>query len=183
MLNILFMSDDREDYLADSLLHGLISLGNHYVVDYPKKEILYSGLLTPEKCAQIHGNGFTLYGLLKERQVDRSLIMSRLEAGRFDLVILSNIWRQFGILPLLLKSMKHGRTKLLLLDGDDDARLYPVSLTKLKQHGIQIPGHLHALDGRIHYAKRELDLERPHHWREMLVPAKIRPQLRHLFRS
>ena len=182
MLNILFLSDDREDYLADSLLHGLISMGCHHVVDYPKKEILYSDCLTTENCNQVHGSGFTLYGLLTKRQVDRSLILSRLEAGWFDLVILSNIWRQFGLLAQLIKSTEHGRTRLLLLDGDDDPRLYPVSLAKLKQHGLQIPGHLQALAGRTCYAKRELDLRQPQHWRELLLPAQLRPQMRRLFR-
>ena len=183
MLNILFLSDDREDYLADSLLHGLISLGCHQVVDYPKKELLYAGSFRAEDRNQLYGNGFTLYGLLPERQIDRTLIWKRLEAGGFDLAILGNIWRQFGLLPQLLQSMRHGRTRLLLLDGDDDARLYPVSLTRLKQHGLRIPGHLQELAGRLQYAKRELDLQQPHHWREMLVPAILRPQLRGLFRS
>ena len=183
MLNILFLSDDREDYLADSLLHGLISLGCHEVVDYPKKELLYAGSFRAENRSQLYGHGFTLYGLLAERQVDRTLIWKRLEAGGFDLVILGNIWRQFGLLSQLVQSMGHGRTQLLLLDGDDDARLYPVSLARLKQHGLQIPNPLQKLAGRIRYAKRELDLQQPQHWREMLLPARLRPQARRLLRS
>ena len=185
--NILFLSDDREDYLADSLLHGLISLGCHQVVDYPKKELLYAGSFTAEQRSQLYGHGFQPLPdqraiHLSLRQVDRTLIWKRLEAGWFDLVILGNIWRQFGLLPQLLKSMRHGRTRLLLLDGDDDARLYPVSLARLKQHGLQIPGHLQALAGRTRYAKRELDLQQPQHWRELLLPARLRPQLRRLFK-
>lgn len=183
MLNILFLCDDREDYLADSLLHGLISLGCHQVVDYPKKELLYAGSFREENRNQLYGYGFTLYGLLPERQVDRTLIWKRLEAGSFDLVILGNIWRQFGLLPQLLESMRHGSTRLLLLDGDDDTRLYPISFARLKQHGLQIPGHLQELTGRLRYAKRELDLRQPQHWREMLLPARLRPQVRGLFRS
>ena len=182
MQHILFLCDDREDYLADSLLHGLISLGCHQVVDYPKKELLYAGSFTTENRSQLYGHGFTLYGLLPERQVDRTLIWKRLEAGKFDLVVLGNIWRQFGLLPQLLKSMRHGCPRLLLLDGDDDPRLYPVSLARLKQHGLHIPGHLQALAGRTRYAKRELDLQQPQHWRELLLPARLRPQLRRLFR-
>jgi hypothetical protein len=182
LLNILFLSDDREDYLADSLLHGMISLGCHHVVDYPRKELLYAGSFAAEQRSQLYGHGFTLYGLLPERQVDRTLIWKRLEAGWFDLVILGNIWRQFGLLPQLIKSMQQGHTRLLLLDGDDDARLYPVSLARVKQHGLQIPGYLDALTGRICYAKRELDLQQPQHWRELLLPARLRPHLRHLFR-
>ena len=183
MLRVLFLCDDREDYLADSLLHGLISLGSHQVVDYPKKEILYASSVTADQLKELHGNGFTLYGLLPERRVDRSLILNRLESGWFDLVILSNIWRQFGLLMQIVGPLEHGRTRVLLLDGDDDSRLYPMSLAKLKQHGLQIPGTLQKLSVRIWYAKRELDMEQPQHWRELLVPAKLRPQIRRLFKS
>lgn len=181
MLNILFLCDDREDYLADSLLHGLISLGYHHVVDYPKKEIIYAGSITQENKIRLHGNGFTLYGLLPSRDIDRSLILNRLESGWFDLVILSNIWRQFGLLMQIINSVKHGCTKVLILDGDDDARLYPVSLARLRQNGLQIPGPLQKLSGLTYYAKRELDLEQAQHWREFLVPTKLRPQMRRLF--
>lgn len=182
MQRILFLSDDREDYLADSLLHGLISLGNIQVVDYPKKELLYKGSFTADQRSQLYGHGFTLYGLLPDRHVDRTLIWKRLESGWFDLVIIGNIWRQFGLLSQIIKSTTKRQIPLLLLDGDDDTRLYPVSLARLKQHGLQIPSYLQALHGRIGYAKRELDLRVPHHWRELLIPAQLRPHLRNLFR-
>jgi hypothetical protein len=181
MQRILFLSDDREDYLADSLLHGLISLGGHQIIDYPKKEILYLNSFTSDQRNKIYGRGFTLYGLLPERSVDRTLIWKRLETGWFDLVILGNVWRQFGMLSLLSRLMQHLPTRLLVLDGDDDPRLYPVSFTRIREHGLKLPGSLRALTKRSCYFKRELDERQPQHWRELAIPAKLRPSMRKIF--
>ena len=183
MKRILFLSDDREDYLADSLLHGLISLGSHQIVDYPKKELLYQGSFTTDQRSQLYGRGFTLYGLLPERSIDRTLIWKRLESGWFDLVILGNIWRQFGMLNQLCKSMEEVPTRLLVLDGDDDSRLYPVSLTRLREHGIRLGHWQTPLTGRFSYFKRELDEQQPQHWRELAMPPQLRPAIRQLFKQ
>ena len=175
---ILFLTDDREDYLADSLLHGLISLGSHEVVDYPKKELLYQGAVNPSNCKQIYGNGFTLYGLLPDRGADRSLIWKRLEEGYFGIVILSNIWRQFGLLAQVSKFIQSNRARLVLLDGDDDPRLYPVSTTRIKEHGINLPWHGARVPAQSFYFKRELSLCEPQQWLELLLPTFVRPWLR-----
>ncbi len=175
---ILFLTDDREDYLADSLLHGLISLGSHEVVDYPKKELLYQGAVNASNCKQIYGNGFTLYGLLPNQNADRSLIWKRLEEGYFDIVILGNIWRQFGLLAQISKSIQPKRTRLALLDGDDDPRLYPVSTTRLKEHGLKLPWLGAQIPDQSLYFKRELSPCQPQQWLELLLPTFARPWLR-----
>ena len=41
MRQVLFLTEDREDYLADGLLHGLIQCADLAVVDYPRKTALY----------------------------------------------------------------------------------------------------------------------------------------------
>ena len=61
-LRILFLTDDREDYLADGLLHGLRQLPGLEVVDYPRKECMYEG---GRKCKVapkfgVRGGGFSL---------------------------------------------------------------------------------------------------------------------------
>ena len=96
-LRVLFLTESREDYLADSVLHGLISLG-HEVTDYPRKHILYRHFNSTPSSSEnaIRGSGFTLYGNLDDRTVDRSFIIQRLERQSFDLVILGQIWRQWG---------------------------------------------------------------------------------------
>ena len=138
MLRILFLTDDREDYLADGLLHGLRQLPGLEVVDYPRKECMYEGgrqcKVAPE--FGVRGGGFSLYGVLTEPQggIDRSFIWQRLAAGWFDAVLIGNVWRQWGF--LLQWRELFAAQPLLLLDGDDDQRLYPRSGTRLRQFGI-----------------------------------------------
>jgi len=155
VLRILFLTESREDYLADSLLHGLISLG-HQVVDYPRKHILYrcSDSSVPSAELGVRGHGFTLYGLLDDRTVDRSFITQRLENGLFDLVVIGQIWRQWGQLLDLAPLLQ--TVPVVLLDGDDDTRLFHRSGTRIRCYGWQ-PFPIRS--GRCLYFKRELQYE------------------------
>jgi hypothetical protein len=172
-LRLLFLTDDREDYLADGVLHGLRSLDGVEVVDVPRKECLYVGgrrcRVAPE--LGVRGGGFTLYGLLQEPAggLDRSQIWRRLEAGWFDAVLVGNVWRQWGQL-LQWRELLAGQP-LLLLDGDDDERLYPSSGTRYRQFGpLSGLRRLLAAPG-CHYFKRELtDRSRPWGRRLQLHP-------------
>ena len=158
ILRILFLTDDREDYLADGLLHGLRQLPGVELVDYPRKECMYEGgchcRVAPE--FGVRGGGFSLYGLLHEQEgaIDRSQIYRRLEAGWFNAVVLSNLWRQWGLLMQWRELL--ARQPLLLLDGDDDERLYPRSGTRFRQFGFA--NGLNALlqTADTHIYKREL---------------------------
>lgn len=138
ILRILFLTDDREDYLADGLLHGLRQLPWVELIDYPRKECMYEGgrhcRVAPE--FGVRGGGFSLYGLLKEPEggIDRSFIWQRLAAGWFNAVLVSNVWRQWGLLLQWRELL--ATQSLLLLDGDDDQRLYPRSGTRVRQFGI-----------------------------------------------
>lgn len=175
---VLFLTESREDYLADSLLHGSISLGLE-VVDYPRKEVLYAGHQACSVAPQlgIRGHGFTLYGLLEDRVVDRSFVIQRLEDGWFDLVVIGQIWRQWGqILDLapLLQTLP-----VVLLDGDDDTRLFHRSGTRVRRYGWQ-PFPIRS--GLCFYLKRELQGQANQDRRCRILPAsfsipteKIRP--------
>ena len=175
---VLFLTESREDYLADSLLHGLISLGLE-VVDYPRKQVLYSGHQACSIAPQVgvRGHGFTLYGLLPDRPVDRSFVIQRLEAGWFDLVVIGQIWRQWGQLLDLAPFLQ--KVPVILLDGDDDTRLFHLSGTRLRRYGWQ-PFPIRS--GRCLYLKREWQGEGGHNPRCRVVSAsfsipveKIRP--------
>lgn len=151
-LRILFLTESREDYLADSILHGLVSLG-HEVVDYPRKHVLY---ITPKDHSvsnehNVRGHGFTLYRTLADRSVDRSFVIQRLEAGCFDLVVIGQIWRQWGQVLDLAPLMQ--TLPVVLLDGDDDTRLFHRSGTRLRRYGWQ-PFPIRS--GLCFYFKREL---------------------------
>ena len=149
---ILFLTESREDYLADSLLHGLISLGLE-VVDYPRKRVLYAGHQVCSVAPQlgVRGHGFTLYGLLPDRPVDRSFVIQRLEAGWFDLVVIGQIWRQWGQLLDLAPLLQ--QVPVALLDGDDDMRMFHRSGTRVRRYGWQ-PFPIRS--GHCFYLKREL---------------------------
>jgi hypothetical protein len=135
-LRILFLTDDREDYLADGLLHGLRHTPGVEVVDAPRKACLYQGEIHSRQCPElgVRGGGFTLYGTLSsDGEPERNQIFRKLEQGWFDLVVLGNVWRQWG--QLLDWSAVLGSVPLALLDGDDDGRLYPGSGTHLRRFG------------------------------------------------
>lgn len=137
-LRILFLTDDLEDYLADGILHGLRQLSYVDLIDYPRKECMYEGGRQCKSAPHlgVRGGGFTLYGLLIEHpgEIDRGHIWRRLEAGLFDAVIISNIWRQWGLLIQLRKLLSG--FPLIILDGEDDQRFFPLSATKVRQFGI-----------------------------------------------
>lgn len=154
-LRILFLTESREDYLADSVLHGLVSLG-HEVTDYPRKYILYRDFNSTSNGSgsPVRGGGFTLYGNLDDRLVDRSFIIQRLERQSFDLVILGQIWRQWGQLLDLAPLLQ--TLPVVLLDGDDDTRLFYRSGTRLRRFGWQ-PFPIRS--GRCFYFKRECQRE------------------------
>lgn len=163
---ILFLTESREDYLADSLLHGLISL-NHDVTDFPRKDILYKNPSVPSRF--IRGNGFTLYGLLDDRpNVDRTLIYQRLERNEFDLVILGQVWRQWGQLLDLSRVIQ--TTPTVLLDGDDDTRIFFRSLTKLRTYGLQ---RFPIRASSCFYLKRELIIKPEHKSRLKIYPTSF----------
>lgn len=122
-MKILFLTSNLEDYLSDGLLIGLRELYGTDCVDYPKQDILYDDC--PSMILeQVRGHGFTLYsGSLPNVDVDRANIKMKLESGFFDLVIFSDIWRQYGYFtqwrPLL------NPNKTIILDGQDTAQVYP----------------------------------------------------------
>ena len=62
---VLYLQANAEDYLADSLLHGLREVLGDQLVDVPRRDALYDGL-DPGKRRKLYGRGFTLYGLLPE---------------------------------------------------------------------------------------------------------------------
>lgn len=122
-MNVLFVTASGEDYLADSLLLGFRELLGVNCIDYPKKDILY-GTCLDSSVSRIRGCGFTLYtGLLQDQQIDRGSIEQRLAAGEFDLVIFSDIWRQYGYFAQVFPLLRPDRT--LIFDGADSPQVYP----------------------------------------------------------
>jgi hypothetical protein len=125
---VLFLGHNKEDYLSDSLFHGLRAVLGDRVLDYPKREMAYDTLPSHVR-PRLYGRGFTLYGLLDDLPLDRMQVPERLAKGEFDLVVVADIWRDFGLyvenLPTLRRLTARGRTRVAIVDGTDSPALYP----------------------------------------------------------
>lgn len=152
---VLYLHANAEDYLADSLLHGLREVLGNRVVDVPRRDALYDDL-DEERRKKLYGRGFTLYGLLPDVEVDREWALSSVMKGRFDVVVLADIHRNWGSWLQLrpdLRRVRANGTTVVALDGGDSAVMYPYGPTWWRR---MRPWPMPRAHGRIHYFKREL---------------------------
>lgn len=122
-MRILYFTSPVEDYLGDAILHGLRNIYGADCVDFPKCDIMYRNC--PEHILkQVRGNGFTLYsGLLEDINVDRFNIEQKIKDNYFDLIIISDIQRQFGWFVHFRPWLNRSNT--IILDGMDTDQPYP----------------------------------------------------------
>jgi hypothetical protein len=121
---VLFLSPRREEYLADSVFHGLRSLLGDRAVDYPKHEIMYRSC-PEESIRRARGHGFTLYGLLEDIEIDRSRTLDEIHWGEFDLVIFGAIHESFGQFVEIYPELERHNVRGAVLDGADGPEMYP----------------------------------------------------------
>lgn len=122
-MKILFFTSSTEDYLGDSILHGLRTIYGEDCVDFPKCEALYKNC-SSTTIGQVRGKGFTLYsGLLDDIEIDRFNIAAKITKGYFDLIIISDIQRQFGWFVQFRPWLNSKNT--IILDGADTHQPYP----------------------------------------------------------
>jgi hypothetical protein len=121
---ILFLMPAGEDYLVDSLFHGLRSLLGSAVIDYPKRDIAY---MTYPDVRGLYGRGFTLYGLLEDVPLDRSFDLDAEAAAEFDLVVFPDAWSHWPLLDELLRGESTGPL-IAVLDGSDGDVAFPYRL-------------------------------------------------------
>ena len=147
---ILFLTANVEDYLSDSLFHGLRTLLGDRVVDYPKSEIAYS-TYGEERIQTLYGHGFTLYGLLPDLPIERHDLLDRIHEHLFDVVIFGDIWRRFGLFVELFPALR--KTRAVALDGNDSELVYPYAPKWWRRPQWWT---LPRADRRLTYFKREL---------------------------
>jgi hypothetical protein len=120
-MKILYLTTPAEDYLGDNILYGLRQKYGSDVIDYPKKEVMYSSCQKPNH--EIYGNGFTLYKRLPEVTIDRSDdVMGLMFGNQFDLVVFSDIWRMQQVFAhfTVYRYFEKTKAKFAFLDGTDD---------------------------------------------------------------
>jgi len=166
MIKVAFFSSSTEDYLADSVLHGLRELLAANVVDFPKADRLYKNC--PESIKKhIRGGGFSLYGLLDDIEVDRHCVHSRILNHEFDLVIFGNIYNDFGPFVELVPMLDPKKTAVL--DGADWEAMYPYSGNWWRHPGCWFLPRAN----RFPYFKRELTPRTLQYRSYLLIPMKL----------
>jgi hypothetical protein len=167
--SVLFLTSNTEDYLSNSLFHGLRTLLGERVVDFPKSEISYR---TYPHLDRIYGRGFTLYGLLEDLPIDRTLVLDRARQGAFDLIVFGDIWRYFGTFVELIPAL--GSSRVAFLDGADYPAPYPYGSTFWR---VPQWWTLPRAQKRGVYFKRELTDETAQRRYFMLAPKRLASRL------
>jgi hypothetical protein len=166
---VLFVTSNTEDYLSNSLFHGLRTLLGERVVDFPKCEIAYRNY---PRLDRIYGRGFTLYGLLDDLDIDRTLVLDQARQGAFDLIVFGDIWRYFGTFVELLPALRGAQ--VAFLDGADYPAPYPYGSTfwRVPEWWTLPRAHLRGV-----YFKRELTDETAQRRYFMLLPRRLAGRL------
>jgi hypothetical protein len=111
-LNILFVTHPYPNYVPDLLLHGLRKLIGPSVVDYPRKDCLYDGVLGLGVCPDDQ----RCPGWFPDDadQVDRDDIPAKLAHNFFELVV-----GDVRSLPLLIQLVPKVPNRCAIIDGED----------------------------------------------------------------
>ena len=114
-MKILFISKKEIDYLANTILHGLVCLYGDDVVDFPYIDFLCesSDVLKDKRL-------FSLRGTLPDRShIDRSNIEQKIREHYFDLVVYGSSTRNDTYLPIVLRYYKV--KEVIMMDGEDNS--------------------------------------------------------------
>ena len=153
-MKILFTRNETfaNEYLADSVYHGLVSLG-HEVIDVPELWYMYKdGREGPgqyKSHTELHGRGFTMYRLIdNDNNIDRSDVEERIRSQYYDLCILARA--DFGSPYEDLILANYPDSKIIILDGRDQPNLtYYRDSIHLVDRGTYFKRELPVRDQRI----------------------------------
>lgn len=157
---MLFLHANSEDYLADSLLHGLRLVLGGSVVDVPRRDALYDDLPAERRDA-LYGRGFTLYGRLPDPPgLQRDRWLDRVLEGEFEVVVIGDVHRNWApwvrLRPHLARLNRLG-VRIAVVDGGDGPVMYPFGPTWWRHARPRPLPRAHGRDGVVFF-KRELQL-------------------------
>lgn len=111
-MKILFVTAPYPNYVPDLLLHGLRKLLGPDVVDYPRKDCLYEGILGLGICPE----EMRCPGWFPDDngQIDRTDVWLKVKKQAFDLVV-----TDFRAVPELLKHLGTWPRRCVIIDGED----------------------------------------------------------------
>lgn len=106
------------DYMACTLFHGMRSVLGSQVVDFPKRDWMYTTY--HQDRSSVYGHGFTYAFLLDDISVDRDNILDRLKAGVFSHVIFSVTHNGFDETLLDAVAQNLNPRQVFFIDGSDE---------------------------------------------------------------
>lgn len=111
-MNILFLTHPYPNYVPDLLLHGLRKLLGPAVVEYPRKDCLYQGVLGLGICPsnQLCPGWFPQ----DDGRIDRDDIPAKIAKGFFDCIV-----SDVRALGQWMPSLERSQTALAIVDGED----------------------------------------------------------------
>jgi hypothetical protein len=119
-MKILFITNPYPNYVPDLLLHGLRKLLGPDVVDYPRKDCLYEGILGVGICPEeLRCPGWFPDD---DGQIDRTDVWLKVKKQEFDLAI-----TDFRAVPELLKHLGTWPKRCVIIDGEDKPQKIPAS--------------------------------------------------------
>jgi small nuclear ribonucleoprotein (snRNP)-like protein len=132
-MKVLFISRaELPDFQCDMVFHGLRSLLGADCVDsnpmwymYSDTMNLYWNTRVPNN-GKSYGNGFTLYGLLENIDIDRSNIAEKIKNKYYDKIVYGSITRCDHYFNIVLENYE--KSDIIIIDGEDnttiDSRYY-----------------------------------------------------------
>jgi hypothetical protein len=129
------------DFMSDSLFHGLRSLMGEDVVDGIRIGYMYDDFPLDD-LNKFWGRGFTLTRKLKDLNIDRTDLESKIKARYFDYVIYGASFRDYALNFLQLVVSVYPPNRLVFVNGNDSYR------GRVQPALINIPG-IHFLRERL----------------------------------
>jgi len=129
-MKVLFISKaELPDFQCDMVFHGLRSLLGANCIDANHMWYMYSDTMTEYWNSRVpnngksYGNGFTLYGLLENIDVDRTDIQNKIKNKYFDKVVYGSITRCHDYFAEV--SANYDKSDIILINGEDNTLLDP----------------------------------------------------------